>query len=225
MRFLGMDTVVENPTIYDTVLQNVDVLLGEAHTAHVGGLLHPTTLSLVNVQYEQFLFATDNASVLPKYYLDVKVVDGAGRPVPGAKVSLLNEVDPEHSPQNLYEGVIWVKERGYAERGKEPKVPADELVGRRKPIYGRPIHTTTTGADGHMPLLEDANGTMILSDFVQDKSGKKEFTYTISVEKDGRKKTITGVDPGPDWYRSDPNKPTYTITAVLDGKTETAKTE
>ncbi|NQU20871.1 MAG: hypothetical protein HQ567_06275 [Candidatus Nealsonbacteria bacterium] len=220
MRFLSMDTVVENTTIYDTVLQNVDVLVGEAHVAHVGGLLHPTTLSLVNVEYEQLLFATDNASILPKYYLDVKVVDGAGRPVPGAKVNLINEVDPGYGPQYLYEGMIYVKERGYAQRGKEPKVPADELVGRRKPVYGRSIHATTTGEDGHTPLPTDANNIMIVTDFVQDKSGKRQFTYAISVEKDGRKKTITGVDPGPDWFRPDPNKPTYTITAVLDGKTK-----
>ena len=102
-------------------------------------------------------------------------------------------------------------------------VCADEACGVSGPC--RPIHATTTGEDGHTPLPEDANGTMIVNAFVQDKSGKKEFTYTVSVEKDGRKKTITGVDPGPDWYRSDPNKPTYTITAVLNGKTETAETE
>jgi len=34
-------------------------------------------------------------------------------------------------------------------------------------------------------------------------------------------KVITGVNPGPHWYRPDPSVPTYTITAVLDGKTET----
>ena len=52
-------------------------------------------------------------------------------------------------------------------------------------------------------------------------AGKKEFAYTITVDAGGRKKVITGVNPGPHWYRPDPNKPTYTITAVLDGKTET----
>ncbi|MDY7011656.1 MAG: hypothetical protein SVV80_13040 [Planctomycetota bacterium] len=31
----------------------------------------------------------------------------------------------------------------------------------------------------------------------------------------------TGVNPGPKWYRPDPNKTIYTITAVLDGKTVT----
>ncbi len=53
------------------------------------------------------------------------------------------------------------------------------------------------------------------------KAGRKEFTYTIAVEAGGRKKVITGVNSGPEWYRPEPNKPTYTITAVLDGQTVT----
>ena len=221
LRFLSMDTTVENNTVYDTVLQNVDVLAAKAHIAHVGGLSHPTTLSLVNVTYSQLIVETDEASILPKYYLDVKVVDGAGRPVPGAKVSVSNEVDPEHGPQNLYEGVIYVKERGYAERGKKPKVPSDELIGRKKPKYGEPISATTTGKDGHTPLPEDVTNTMVLTDFVQNEDGKKEFTYCITVQASDVKKAITGVDPGPGWYRPAPNKSTYTLTAVLDGRTVT----
>ena len=54
------------------------------------------------------------------------------------------------------------------------------------------------------------------------KKPQREYTYTIEVvAPDGRTKRITGVNPGPEWYRPDPNKPTYTITAVLDGKTIT----
>jgi hypothetical protein len=51
-------------------------------------------------------------------------------------------------------------------------------------------------------------------------NGKKEFTYRITVQAGGLEKTITGVNPGPHWYRPDPNRPTYTITAVLDGRTQ-----
>ena len=78
--------------------------------------------------------------------------------------------------------------------------------------------STLTGADGHTPLPADAKNTLIAADFVQDKDSKKEFTYEITVEKDGVKKVITGVNPGPQWYRPDPNKPVFTVTAVLDGK-------
>ncbi|MCK4624444.1 MAG: hypothetical protein KAV00_03970, partial [Phycisphaerae bacterium] len=86
---------------------------------------------------------------------------------------------------------------------------------------GQPISTTKTTRTGHTPLPSDKAATLILPDFVQDKAGRKEFTYTITVEAGGKKKIITGVNPGPHWYRSDPNKPAYTITAILDGKTVT----
>ncbi len=62
---------------------------------------------------------------------------------------------------------------------------------------------------------------MVLTDFVQDEDGKKEFTYRITVQAGGATKVITSVDSGPGWYRPAPNKPTYTITAVLDGRTVT----
>ena len=88
-------------------------------------------------------------------------------------------------------------------------------------INGEKHESATVTPAGHTPLPTDAKNTLVLTDFVQDSGGKKELTYTITVEKDGVKKIITGVNPGPDWYRADPNKPTYTITAVLDGKTVT----
>ena len=88
-------------------------------------------------------------------------------------------------------------------------------------MHGLAHDPTSTGANGHTPLPADRENTLVLIDCVQDKDGKKEFTYTITVEKDGEKKVITGVNPGPEWYRPDPNKPTYTITAVLDGQTVT----
>jgi len=34
------------------------------------------------------------------------------------------------------------------------------------------------------------------------------------------RKVITGVNPSPEWYRPDPNKPTYTITVILGSKPE-----
>jgi len=65
----------------------------------------------------------------------------------------------------------------------------------------------------------------VLTDFVKNNHGVKQFTYTIIVEVPrGRRvitKVITGVNPSAEWYRPDPNKPTYTIVAVLDGKTVT----
>jgi len=93
---------------------------------------------------------------------------------------------------------------------------------------GQPISKTYTTPSGHTPLpSEDPANTLNITDFKKyydlsaEQIKKKEFTYTIIVEKDGVRKTIKGINPSPQWYRSDPNKPTYTITAVLDGKTTT----
>ena len=92
------------------------------------------------------------------------------------------------------------------------------MIGRRMPCYGEPMSAAVTGADGHIPLPEEGEGAIALTDFVLERSGRREFTYTILAEKDGLRKVITGVNPGPHWYRPNPNEPTYTIIAVLDGK-------
>ena len=153
---------------------------------------------------------------MPKYYLDVKVVDKTGRPVRNAKVRIINEVDNVNYPaENMAEKL----------QVFDPKLPKDKLNTyfylSHQIIHGFADSSTVTGADGHTPLPKDVKNTIILTDFVQDKDGRKEFTYTITIEKDGQKKVITGVNPGPGWYRPKANKSAYTITAVLDGATVT----
>ncbi len=173
-------------------------------------------LGLVNCKFKKLIVPTDRAWGIPKYYLDVKVVDKTGRPVRNAKVEIKNEVDDKDFPaenldekqQLFYPGIEWKKRNQYS------YLSYHIIQGLAEP-------STVTGADGHTSSPKDRKNTVILADIVQDKGGKKEFTYTITVEKDGRKKIINGVNPGSDWYRPDPNKPTYTITAVLDGKTAT----
>ena len=58
----------------------------------------PSKLELVNCRFEQLSVVTDMATVVPKYYLDVQVVDEEGRPVAGAKVAVTNEQDPANEP-------------------------------------------------------------------------------------------------------------------------------
>lgn len=67
---------------------------------------------------------------------------------------------------------------------------------------------------------ETDDGSIIVADYVQNRAGRKEFTYTIEISTPaGQRKIIKGVNPDPKWYSEKPGKPTYTITAVLDGKT------
>ncbi|MCK4626950.1 MAG: carboxypeptidase regulatory-like domain-containing protein, partial [Phycisphaerae bacterium] len=72
--------------------------------------------------------------------------------------------------------------------------------------------TVITEADNkaYPPVNED--GTWIVADYVQDKAGKKDFTYTVEVTtSDGRKASIKGVNPDASWYRADGRKNAMTI--------------
>jgi 5-hydroxyisourate hydrolase-like protein (transthyretin family) len=51
----------------------------------------PSGLELVNCRFKDLSAATHMASAVPKYYLDVQVLDGEGRPVAGAEVTVVNE--------------------------------------------------------------------------------------------------------------------------------------
>ena len=85
---------------------------------------------------------------------------------------------------------------------------------------GFPLESVLTGADGHTPPPLDRAHTLIVADYVLDREGKKEFSYTIEVATPDGKKKITGVRPGPHWYRPDPRKPTYTVQVVMDKRPE-----
>ena len=169
-------------------------------------------LELVNSTWDNPpIIQTDKASFIPKYYLDVKVVRKDGKPVSGAVVKVNNEIDPAYPPENMASRVGFYDFQTTARTRVHCHFPSAVIYEN-----GLPIISTLTGPDGHTPLPKDKKNTIILTDFVQDKNGKKEFTYTITVEKDGKRKVIKGVNPGPEWYRPDPNKPTYTVVVVLD---------
>jgi len=163
-------------------------------------------LGMVNCRFSSIRIPQPRASAVPKYYLDVKVLSPAGKPVSGAKVTVKNEVDDRNYPaENKVLKYRYVRDN--------PELRPSNLY------LGQPNRSCLTGTDGHTPSPSDVEHVVILPDFVQDMNGRKEFTYTITVEKDGIKKVITGVNPSRKWFRPDPEKPAYTITAVLDGKT------
>ncbi|RLI51788.1 MAG: hypothetical protein DRO93_15770, partial [Candidatus Thorarchaeota archaeon] len=95
-----------------------------------------------------------NAAV--KYYLDVKVIDEDG-PVEGANVTVTNEVDDtNYPPENMDIYRYWTRDCDY-----------DYL--RIK--MGLPVHTLTTGSDGHTPLPSDMviNTTITYRNITTDK--------------------------------------------------------
>lgn len=55
-----------------------------------------------------------------------------------------------------------------------------------------------------------------IGDYAQTNTGTTDFNYDITVEKDGKSATVTGINPDENWYRSDPGVPTKTIVLTLD---------
>ncbi|MCK4624218.1 MAG: hypothetical protein KAV00_02830 [Phycisphaerae bacterium] len=130
------------------------------------GTNYNATLGLVNCRFADIQIPTDRAWAVPKYYLDVKVVDAGGKPVPNAKVTITNEIDDKNHPaENLLVDKRWIKHYclnfGYGHL--PPKTWPDVNI----------IKTTNTGPDGHIPLPSDKANTVVLSDYITMKKGEK----------------------------------------------------
>ena len=101
--------------------------------------------------------------VAVKYYLDIKVVDANGNPVPNAKVVVVNEIDNfNFPPENL--AVI----KPYT--GDLDALDGGEYAGfyhHFRIIEGIPLNYTYTGSDGHTPLPSDPENTIVLTDYVK----------------------------------------------------------
>jgi len=164
-----------------------------------------SSLGLVNCKYKDLIVATDKAKLIPKYYLDVKVVEGEGYAVSGANVTVTNEIDDANYPaENM-------KMDRYLKRPKE--------FSEHSFYYfesSSPLRTTSTKTDGHTPLPSDREHTLVIADYVKDNSGIQDFTYTISASKDGKTASMSSLDIDESWYREDPDVPTKTIVCNID---------
>ncbi len=203
----------------DTTRLNVYNSNFAGNVSAVGKGKTPGTLGLVNCKFGD-LKASKGAGIAPKYFLDIRAIDRRGKPIPNARVTIVNEVDDFNFPaENCKE---------FQPHGGGTSAYMNESVLPRKISYTT-LRRATTGKEGHTPGPADAKKTIVLTDFVRNGGKNKEFTYTITVEiGSGRRairQVITGVNPGPEWYRADPDKPAYTITAKLDGKVKTVTEE
>ena len=171
----------------------------------LGGSLryYESYIGLVNCRFGKLKVLTPHACIVPKYYLDVLVTDRAGNPVPGAKVEIMNEVDRiRYRPENM--------ERYSVETGDVGEGVSQTLR------WHLPIDETITDRNGHTPLPDDREHTVIVADYALKRGRKVEFSYTIrAIGPDGTVGVVTKVNPGPKWYRPDRMKPTHTVTVVL----------
>ncbi len=165
------------------------------------------TVSLVNCKFKELKVQSGKAWVIPKYYLDVLVVDKAGKPVSGCRMRVVNEVDNVRRPaENLLEKRYWVSEM----------VTHNGWIKNWLDVNDMRTHLAVAG-NGHSALPDDKANTLVLTDFVQDENGRQDFTYKVQVAvPDGRYGEVKGINPGPDWYRKDPDKPTRTIKVTVD---------
>ena len=173
-------------------------------------------IGLVNCKFNSLIIETDKAWGIPKYYLDVKVIDGNGDSVDGANVTVFNEVDNINYPaENMEENIDWW----------DPDVPDYEPEWGWQKFYlhrhitqGITHKTTVTGVDGHTSLPLNKEHILVMADYVKDQMSQTNFTYTITASKDGKTASLNGLDIDESWYREDPNVPTKTVVMVLGGQ-------
>ena len=98
-----------------------------------------------------------------KYYLDVAVVDLNGHLVPGATVTVTNQVDDANFPAENME-----VQKPYT--GDLDRVDGGEyccFYHHKRILQGQPVPSVTTGLDGHTPLPSDEENTLIVTDYVR----------------------------------------------------------
>ena len=234
--------------IYDIDMQNANVVIknslaqteGRSHTCYVGGSSGPwgkvytwksyiaSEIGLVNCKFKDVVITPDvftdaegrsvEKSALVKHYLDVKVVNSSGNPVPGANVGITCEqswTDDER------------KTNHYPVENMEITTPY--ATGNYKCVYhlyrfidGQPLSSTLTSADGHTPLPSDKLNSFVITDYKKyldtgtAEVKQENFTYAITASKDGKTASMSGLGIDETWYREDANTPTKTIVCNLD---------
>ncbi len=124
------------------------------------------TLNLINCKFEKLDPANKFCWIQPKYYLDLKVVDKNGKPVSGAKVTITNEIDDENHPsENLKEEPVWTCTYGEGY--------GYHLVPYQKWADVNDMRSTITGSNGHTPLPNDKDKSLVLTDYT--KMNEKNF--------------------------------------------------
>ena len=212
--FSGGDPFGE-ANIYNTRFENIDVK-AESDNWYERAEPSKRTVNLINSQFEDLTLGDGLAYILPKYYLDVQVVDANGNPISGANVTVTNEIDDINYPsENLLEAQGWVNTINEGWSGQQNTY--------LKWIDVNDMHSTFTGSDGHTPLpSEEPAKTLIITDYKKylnlatNKTEVENFTYTITASYNGKTASLSGLDIDESWYREDPNTPIKTVVCNID---------
>lgn len=190
-----------------------------------------TRTSLVNSRWKDVVFSSDRTEFVPKYYLDVKVVDQNGSPITKANVKVINEINNNDYPAEDISGIKWFVNDNYCNTSPNYCWGAlnhnyhnpHNLVlynyndGNVKygELYKMPRNDIIfiTDDTGHTKLPNEQN-SIVIPHYSQTLTGILYFTYSITAEKDGVSKTIK-ITPNETLYRFEPLVPTQTIIITL----------
>ena len=208
--FMGGDPCGEI-NIYDTKFVNTTVKVKKgmrySSQSHQSNPYSGREISLVNCEFDNLEFGSDITKILVKYYLDVKIVTADGTPVDNADVTVINEADSDYPPKSKAEDFVWTNtfNEGYFHHDM-----------KYKKYFAKSISTTETKNDGHTSLPLDEANTFVIADYAEDQTSQTNFTYTITVSKDGKTASMNGLDIDENWYREDPNIPIKTVVCNID---------
>ena len=165
--------------VYNLDLENENILIkeslaqthGQSHTCYSNGAPYnwksyiKSGIGLVNCKFKDLIIApgtfTDcegnpvDKFALVKYYLDVIVLDNENNPVPGATVTVTNEIDNNNFPS---ENMEVLKPYALGEYSC--------FYHHFRIIDGQPINSCITGPSGHTSLpSEDPSNSFIITDY------------------------------------------------------------
>ncbi|RLI03284.1 hypothetical protein DRO38_02895, partial [Candidatus Bathyarchaeota archaeon] len=231
------DELLQKLNLYDLDLGNANLNVMKVPKMFSGEstpypVYYYTRLPLVNSKWASVTVTTDKAEFVPKYYLDVKVIDGSGNPVQGASIKVVNEVDDEHYPVENISETKWFFDSLTKDNSPDYWWQATNLHSTHNIVsynyndghirYSQYVYmpreniTATTGADGHTPLPAfPSSNSLVVADYVKRQAEQINFTYTITASKDGQTASMSGLDIDETWYREDPDVPTKTVVCNL----------
>ncbi|RKX71112.1 hypothetical protein DRP53_02750 [candidate division WOR-3 bacterium] len=161
----NLDAKDDNILIKESMAQNGS----QSHSCYANGAPYGSNsyitsgIGLVNCRFKNLIINPGKFTdcegnpiekyALVKYYLDVLVIDSLGKPVPGAEVFVINEVDAGYPAENMSE--------------EKPYCTGEYncFYHHYRVVQGKPVYSVQTGPDGHTPLPSDPQNTLIITDY------------------------------------------------------------
>lgn len=152
-----------------------------------------------------------------KYYLDVEVFDSKGDPVPGAEVTVKNDIDDFNYPtENLLQGSDYFQLSGQLSTAGNPYFGGQTANWIQGLTDVNDHRTAITGLNGHTPPPSDDLNTLVVTGSESNISKAINYTYIVTASKYGYTNTSYNVTPDSSWLRSNPENNQNTVLLKLN---------